>query len=198
MQLCDQRHVFNRRLSGGEQRSQFGEPDRRRVRVSEAGRSLHLRDHRIERAVLMVRRAEIAQPNVRFSGDPLSQRLRKAGLAHARFSGNQHHPSVPGLRLRPAAEQQFHLLVAADQRCGAGTQRLELADRAVFRHDVPGRHRHGQTFEFDRAEILALEQAADLPAGGRVDHNLIWAGEALQAGCEVRRLADRRLLARIA
>ena len=80
----------------------------------------------------MVRRAEIAQPDVRFGRDPLGQRLGEAGLAHARLGGNQHHPSAAGLRLRPAAEQQIHLLVAADQRRGAGTQRLELAERAVL------------------------------------------------------------------
>ena len=120
----------------------------------------------------MVRRAEIAQPGVRFGGDPLGQRLGEAGLADARLSGNQHHPSVAGLCLRPAAEQQIHLLVAADQRRGAGAQRLELAERAVFRQYLPCRHRYRQTFEFDRAEVLALEQAADLPPCGSVDHHL--------------------------
>ena len=67
----------------------------------------------------------------------------------------------------------------------------------VLRHHLPCRHRRRQTFEFDRAEVPALEQAADLPAGGRVDHHLIRPGEALQACREVRRLTDRRLLARI-
>ena len=62
---------------------------------------------------------------------------------------------------------------------------------------APCRHRRRQTFEFDRAEVLALEQAADLPAGRRVDHHLIRPGEALQACGEVRRFADRGLLARI-
>ena len=80
---------------------------------------------------------------------------------------------LAGLRLRPAAEQQFHFLVAADQRRGAGTQRLELAERAVFGHDLPRRHRRRQTLEFDRAEVPALEQAADLPPGGGVDHHLV-------------------------
>ncbi len=177
---------------------QFGEPGRRLVRVLETGRSLHLRDHRIERAVLMVRRAEIAQPNVRFGGDPLGQRLGEAGLAHARFGGNQHHPAAAGLRLRPAAEQQLHLLVAADQRRGARAQCLELAERAVFRHDVPCRHRRRQALEFDGAEVAALEQPADLPAGRCVDHHLIRPGEALQTGGEVRRLADRGVLAGVA
>ena len=67
-----------------------------------------------------------------------------------------------------------------------------------FAYHTPGRHRCRQPFEFDRAEVVALEQAADLAAGGGVDHHLIGPGEPLQAGGEVRRLADRGLLARIA
>ena len=127
VQVCDQRHVFHRRRGGREQRLQLSKPRRWPIRVPKTRRSLHLRDHRIERAVLMVRRAEIAQPSVRFGGDPLGQRLGEAGLADTRLGGNQHHPSVARLRLRPAAEQQLHFLVAADQRCGAGTQCLETA-----------------------------------------------------------------------
>jgi hypothetical protein len=48
-----------------------------------------------------------------------------------------------------------------------------------------------------RAEVLTLEQAADLAAGGRVDHHLIGSREALQPCREVRRLTDRCLLAGI-
>ena len=143
----------------------------------------------------MMRRAEIAQPNMRFVSDPLGQRLGEARFPHTRFGGNQHHPAAAGLRLRPAAQQQFHLLVAADQRRGAGAQCLELAERAVFRQHLPCWHCRRQAFEFDRAEVAALEQAADLPAGGGVDHHLIRPGEALQTGGEVRGLADRGLLA---
>jgi hypothetical protein len=78
----------------------------------------------------MVRRAEVAQPNVRFGGDPVGQGLGEAGFPHARFGGNQDHAAVA--RLRPAAEQQLHFLVASDKRCRAGTQGLKLAERAVL------------------------------------------------------------------
>ena len=54
----------------------------------------------------------------------------KTRLAHARLGGNQHHPPVAGLRLRPAAEQQLHLLVAADQRRGAGSAAPRTGSRA--------------------------------------------------------------------
>ena len=39
----------------------------RRVVASEAGRELELTDHRLEGAVLVVRRAEVAQPGVGFA-----------------------------------------------------------------------------------------------------------------------------------
>jgi hypothetical protein len=117
----------------------------------------------------------------------------RRGLADTRFGGNQHHAPVAGPRLGPAAEQQIHLLVAT--RCRAGTQGFELAYCVVFGQDLPSRHPHGQTFQLDRAEVLALKQATDLSPGGRVDHHLVRPREALQACRKVRRLADRRLLA---
>jgi hypothetical protein len=48
-----------------------------------------------------------------------------------------------------------------------------------FAQHLPRRHRRRQTFEFDCAKVLTLEQAANLPPGGRVDHHLIRPGEAL-------------------
>ena len=52
-----------------------------------------------------------------------------------------------------------------------------------------------QTFEFHSAEVSTLEQAAGLSAGGSVDHHMVWTGQPLKACREVRRLADRCLLA---
>ena len=130
------------------------------------------------------------------AGDPLGQRLGEAGLADARLGRNQHHPPVARLRLRPAAEQQLHLLVAADQRRGAGAQRLEPAERAVLGHDAPGALRLGKALERLRPEVRALEQRADLPARALGNHDGVGLGQRLQPGREVRRLADDRLLLR--
>ena len=132
---------------------------------------------------------------MRFGEDPLGQRLGETGLAHARFGGNQHHPSVAALRLRPAPEQQLHFLIAADQGCDARTQCLKTALKFSLAQHLPRRHRNRETFEFDRAEVPALEQAADLPPCRHVDHHLIRPRKALQACSEVRGLTDRRLLA---
>ena len=60
---------------------------------------------------------------------------------------------------------------------------------------MPGRHRLRQALQCDGAELLAVEQAADLPPCGCIDHHLTWPGEALQPGRPVRCLADCRLLA---
>ena len=62
--------------------------------MGEARCPLQLRDDRIERAVLVIRRTEIPQPNMLFGGDLLGKRFGQAGFADARFGGDQHHPSV--------------------------------------------------------------------------------------------------------
>ena len=76
VQIRDQRHVLAEVIGGqGEHRLELGQPLLVRVVAPEPGRSFHLRDDRIERAVLMVRRAEIAQPSVRFAAQALEHGL---------------------------------------------------------------------------------------------------------------------------
>ena len=96
----------------------------------------------------------------------------KAGLAHPRLGRDQHHPAASGLRLCPAAEQQFHLLVAADQRRGADAAPRtgpSSGPRLTTSRQAPA---PAEPFSSTRPEVLALEQAADLPPGGSVDHHL--------------------------
>jgi hypothetical protein len=73
-----------------------------------------LNDEGVERAVLVVRRAEIAQPGIRLGTDVLEKCRREPRLADAGLAGNQHHPPLAGLRLLPAADQQLDFLVAAN------------------------------------------------------------------------------------
>ena len=127
----------------------------------------------------MIRRAKIAKPYVRFDGDPLGQRLGEAGLADARFSGNEHHPPVAGLSLLPAAKQQLHLLIAADQRRGGPMECLEPAFGRARANHLPDRHVFGEALKGDVAEIAIFEQAADLPPSGSVDYHLPRPREAL-------------------
>jgi hypothetical protein len=88
-------------------------------------------DERIKRAILVVRRTEITQPDVRLAVQALRQCCGDAGLADARFAGDQHDLAVAALGALPAPQQQLDLLVAADQRGQRqAAQSLETANCA--------------------------------------------------------------------
>jgi hypothetical protein len=61
---------------------------------------------------------------------------------------------------------------------------------------LPGRHRCGDALDLDRPEVAVLEEVADQPACARTYHDRFRLGQGLQAGGEVRRLADNRLFLR--
>ena len=63
----------------------------------------------------MLRRAEVTQARVRLGGDAFQQRGCQPRLADARFTGEQHHLPFAGLRLRPAAQQEFEFFFAPDK-----------------------------------------------------------------------------------
>ncbi len=88
-----------------EQRFKLGQPRFRHVLAAEARGVLELGDEGMERARLMVRRAEIAQPRVRLARRLLQHRLRQARFADAGFADQYHHPALAGLGLLPAALQ---------------------------------------------------------------------------------------------
>src|SRR5215831_1658239 len=103
-----------------------------------------LRDEGIERAVLMMRRAEIAHARVRLVLDTLRERGGKSRLADARLSGDQHHPPFAGLRLLPAAGKQLDFFVATDERRRPRAQGFEAAQHPALANDPPGRLRLGK------------------------------------------------------
>jgi hypothetical protein len=193
-QLGDQRHLVRRTI--GEQRRQLLMFCRDRVVAAEPGGAFELADHRMERAVLVVRRAEIAQPRVRFRGDALLDRLGQPRLADPRLRGNQDDPPLAGLGLDPAPQQEVNLLVAANERRRARAQGLETAGDAALADDAPHQLVGGEPLQRLRAHIADLEQGADLASRRLGDDDRVRLGEALQAGCQVGRLADHRLLLR--
>jgi hypothetical protein len=69
LKLVPQRNVrtFDRFITRREQSPQLAEPFFDRVVTRQAGGALQLDDERVERAVLMVGRAEIVQPRVRLA-----------------------------------------------------------------------------------------------------------------------------------
>ena len=101
--LGDQREVA--RLGPvGEQSLQLVELCCIRVIASEPRGALQLADKGVERAILIVRRAEIANPGVRLGLDMLRQCRGQPRLADARLAGDQHHPPCTGSRLPPATQ----------------------------------------------------------------------------------------------
>ena len=143
-----------------------------------------LGDERIERAVLIMRRAEIAQPGVRIARDALRQLGRKPRLADPRLARDQHHSAFAGLRLLPAPQQQIELFLAPDQARRLRAQRLKATQNAALADDAPGALRLGKAGEGLRPEILDLEQRADLPPGAIGDEQCAGERERLQAGGE--------------
>ncbi len=91
-------------LSGGE------------VFARKAGGVFQLGNERVERAVAMVRRAEIAQPDMRFALDLLLECRGEAGLTDAGFTGDQHDLPFAFLGTRPASQQQLDFSIAPDER----------------------------------------------------------------------------------
>jgi hypothetical protein len=180
-----------------EQRLELAAPGLRRVLPREPGRPLELTDHREQRAVPVLRRAEVAEFGVRLLGEPLHQPSGEPGLADAGFTREQDHPALAAFRLRPAAPQQLDLLVPADQRRAAGgrVQRLGVASERGRTEHPPGPHRRGEALRRDGAELAALEQPAEAAPRAGVDHHGVRFGQGLQPGGAVRCLADRAALA---
>jgi len=63
---------------------------------------------------------------------------------------------------------------------------------------LPRPHRGGDALDLDGAEIAILEEIADQPARARGDDHRIRLGQGLEAGGEVRRLADDIVLDNLA
>ena len=110
-----QRCVLRRRKALRQQCIELVELCLRGVVVREPSSPLHLADDRIEGAVGVLRRAEVAQARVWLVSEAFQQRSRQSRLADARFTGEQHHLAFAGLRLRPAPQQQFEFFFAPDK-----------------------------------------------------------------------------------
>src|SRR5215469_12896802 len=89
-----------------------------RVLAPEPGCPFESSDRWIERAVLMMGRAEGAQACVRLAAEPLHNGLSDARFSDARLAREQHHAALAALSLLPPAQEQVDLLVAADERRG--------------------------------------------------------------------------------
>ena len=189
-QARDQAVVLLRRVHPGEEAAQLAPPILRRVLPREPGGLLQLGDHRMQRALGVIGRAVVVQPRARLAAQPRLQRVGQPRLADARLALDQHHAARAVAGLAPAAQQQVQLLLAPDQSGEAfRPQRLEAAAALAFRQHPPRPHPFGAALERLQAEVLAGEQAADLPPGRRVDHDGARPGQGLQPGRAVGRVA---------
>ena len=165
--LGEERGVLDRGRGLREHRIELVELRLRRVVVRQSGGAFHLADDRIKRAVGVLRRAEIAQPRVRFAGEAFQQRRREPRFADAGLAGEQHHLAFAALRPGPAPQQQFEFFFPPDQRGQAArVQRLEAAFRRTRPQRRPGPRRPG-----DALEVLAPRGPASsnrLPSSLRV------------------------------
>ena len=195
-QLGEKRHVLVRWPRRGEQCLQLGELNLGRVLARETSGAFQLRDGRVQCAVLVVRRAEVAQASVRLACKPLLERSGDARLADARLAGKQYNLTLAALGSLPAPEQQLDLLLAPNQRrlAAQGVQRLEAVLDRAFAEDTPGRHWFGKALRLDCAEVLVFEETAGQAVRALRDHHRVRLGKSLQPGGEVRRLTDHRLL----
>src|SRR5262245_43539624 len=110
----------------------------------------------MERAVLMVRRAEITQTDMRITLDALRQRRAEARFANARLSRDQYHAPLAGFRLLPASQQEVELFIAADEGSSFGAKGLEATQHAALADDTPGALWFGKPGERQPAEIFDL------------------------------------------
>ena len=126
--LGEQCRILLRGRGLRQQRIELVELRLRGVVVRKSGGAFHLTDDRIEGAVGVLRRAEVAQARVRFGGEAFQQRRRKPRFADAGLAGEQHHLAFAGLCLRPAPQQQFKFFFPPDKLGQAArVQRLEAA-----------------------------------------------------------------------
>ena len=111
-----------------QQRIELVEFRLRGVVVRKSGGALHLADDRIQCAVGMLRRAEIAQARVWLASEAFQQRRRKPRFADAGLAGEQHHLAFAVLCLRPAPQQQFEFFFPTNKLGqSARVQSLEAA-----------------------------------------------------------------------
>jgi len=114
---------------------------------------------------------------MRFGVEVLRQCRGDARFADAGFARDQHNLPVTRFGVRPAAQEQIDLLVAADQWSQSrSAQCLEPARDDTLAQYLPGRHRLGDPLHLDGAEIAVLEEIADQPARARRDDDRVRLG----------------------
>ena len=189
-QLPQQSHILGAVRVAGQQVAQFCSFSLWRIVTFKTGGVFELHDDRIQRAVLPVRRAEIAQTDMPLAFGQVVQGRGEARLADAGLTSQDDHAAFASFCLAPSPRQQIDFLSTADQWRRAGPQCLEPAQHAAFADHAPGVLWLGEAGERFRPQIDEVEQVTHLPPGAVGDDDRVGLGETLDAGGEVRCFAD--------
>jgi hypothetical protein len=162
-QRRNQRHRLVQPVAAArEQRLELGQSGVGRIARRKAGGALQLRDHGVQRAGRVMRRALVEQAQMRLALEPFTHLAHETRLADARFARQEHHLALAVFDLLPAAQQQRELLRSPDQRCQTGAlARLEAPFGSALARDPERRERLREAFEPPGSEIVELEQTAD-------------------------------------
>ena len=129
---------------------------------------------------------------MRLALEPGQQAFDDARLADAGLAGEQHDPALAALGLLPTAQQQFHLLLAANERRQrARAPRLEPAHAGRLAVHLPRLHGLRQPVHRDGAEGAAVEHPPHQPPRAGGDHHRAGRRRGLQPRRKTGRLADR-------
>ena len=135
---------------------------------------------------------------MRLVHQPLPKRLGKPGLADARLAREQHHLALAVAGQPPPVQQQSELVLAADERGQAGRPPGLKPARSIvpLAGHPPSPHGLRKAAQGRPAEVDEVEHAAEQAPGAVGDDDRAGLRELLQAGRQVRGLADHRLLTR--
>ncbi len=200
-QVRQQREILLRR-SRRQQRLELSQFRGSIVLPLEARGASGLRNDRMERAVPVVRRAQVTPPGMRLRLEAIFQRGGEARLADALLAAEQDDASFALAYLAPTMQQKCKLFIAPEQRnlaAGAqnlatGAQRLEAAVGGTLAQHDPGADRPRIAFHLPAAVIAVIEQSTGQTLRAVGDDHRSGLGERLQACGQIGRVADHRLL----
>ncbi len=168
-----------------------------RVLDVEPRRELDLADDRIEWAVGVMRRALVGDRDVLVGPHVVAQGPGDARFSDAGLAADQRDLAGPVLGPLPQRHQLAQLFLPADELGELlGVKGIKSAHHRALAGDAPDRHGLCDSLERLQAAILDREDPAEEPQRARGDHDRIGLGNLLQAGRQIGRLSDDRLLLR--
>ncbi len=166
-----------------------------RVVILESGGSFQLRNEGMQHAVGVVERTLVEKVGVLGARDALGKRRDDARFADASFAGDEHDLPLafPGLAL--AFPQKRALFLTIDESGEA--RRMSRFETALGGDDAlhrPRRDGLGKSLHLVPTEVAQAERIRKQPACGAGDDDLSGLRQALKPRCEIRRIADQRIV----